>query len=144
MSVAALKPRKQEQRARMVVDRATLHYQTKSGPLHALDNVSLEVRDGEFLCIIGPSGCGKTTLLWSMAGLIRLNGGDRVRIQSLRRGCSVVLARQQSQENWQIHSEADSDCIPPGPHVWPCRSPRKRNNLRPAWAGHRGEWSFVR
>ncbi len=53
----------------MVVDRATLHYQTKSGPLHALDNVSLEVRDGEFLCIIGPSGCGKTTLLWSMAGL---------------------------------------------------------------------------
>ena len=50
-------------------DRATLHYQTKSGPLHALDNVSLEVRDGEFLCIIGPSGCGKTTLLWSMAGI---------------------------------------------------------------------------
>jgi len=60
----------------MIVDRATLHYQTKSGPLHALDNVSLEVRDGEFLCIIGPSGCGKTTLLWSMAGLIRLNGGQ--------------------------------------------------------------------
>jgi NitT/TauT family transport system ATP-binding protein len=76
MSVAAMTPRKQDKRTRMVVDRATLHYQTKSGPLHALDNVSLEVRDGEFLCIIGPSGCGKTTLLWSMAGLIRLNGGD--------------------------------------------------------------------
>ena len=58
------------------MDQATLHYQTKSGPLHALDNVSLEVRDGEFLCIIGPSGCGKTTLLWSMAGLIHLNGGQ--------------------------------------------------------------------
>jgi NitT/TauT family transport system ATP-binding protein len=76
MNVTAPKPRKEGQRPRMVVDRATLHYQTKSGPLHALDNVSLEVRDGEFLCIIGPSGCGKTTLLWSMAGLIRLNGGQ--------------------------------------------------------------------
>jgi NitT/TauT family transport system ATP-binding protein len=76
MNVTALKPRKGEERARMIVDRATLHYQTKSGPLHALDNVSLEVRDGEFLCIIGPSGCGKTTLLWSMAGLINLNGGE--------------------------------------------------------------------
>ncbi len=75
MSVTAPKPRQEISRPRMVVDRATLHYQTKSGPLHALDNVSLEVRDGEFLCIIGPSGCGKTTLLWSMAGLIRLNGG---------------------------------------------------------------------
>ena len=39
--------------------------------MHALDNVSIEVREGEFLCIIGPSGCGKTTLLWSMAGLHR-------------------------------------------------------------------------
>src|SRR5262245_22637409 len=56
MSVTAPKPRKQGQQPRMIVDRATLHYQTKSGPLHALDNVSLEVRDGEFLCIIGPSG----------------------------------------------------------------------------------------
>ena len=37
--------------------------------MHALDNVSLDVREGEFLCILGPSGCGKTTLLWSMAGL---------------------------------------------------------------------------
>jgi NitT/TauT family transport system ATP-binding protein len=76
MSVTAPKPRKEDRRPRMIVDRATLHYQTRSGPLHALDNVSLEVRDGEFLCIIGPSGCGKTTLLWSMAGLIRLNGGQ--------------------------------------------------------------------
>ena len=50
---------------------ATKFYQTKTGPVHALDNVSIEVREGEFLCIIGPSGCGKTTLLWSMAGLHR-------------------------------------------------------------------------
>lgn len=35
----------------------------------ALDNVSLEVEDKEFVCFIGPSGCGKTTLLRIMSGL---------------------------------------------------------------------------
>ena len=64
------------QRAKMVVDRATKHYATKSGSVHAIDNVSLEVREGEFLCILGPSGCGKTTLLWSMAGLHSLTSGE--------------------------------------------------------------------
>src|ERR1700722_7873106 len=60
----------------MVVDSATKYYATRSGAVHALDKVSLEVREGEFLCILGPSGCGKTTLLWSMAGLHSLTSGE--------------------------------------------------------------------
>ena len=61
---------------KMVVEGATKFYATQSGSVHALDNVSLEVREGEFLCILGPSGCGKTTLLWSMAGLHALTAGE--------------------------------------------------------------------
>jgi len=68
-------PPKATARPKMVVENATKFYQTRTGPVHALDNVSIEVREGEFLCIIGPSGCGKTTLLWSMAGLHHLTGG---------------------------------------------------------------------
>lgn len=63
---------------KLVVRDATKYYDTKSGPLHALDNVSMEVRDGEFACVVGPSGCGKTTLLWSIAGLHSLTSGDVV------------------------------------------------------------------
>ena len=64
---------------KMVVEGATKFYATQSGSVHALDNVSLEVRESEFLCILGPSGCGKTTLLWSMAGLHDLTSG-RIRL----------------------------------------------------------------
>jgi NitT/TauT family transport system ATP-binding protein len=42
----------------------------------ALDQVSLSVRDGEFLSILGPSGCGKSTLLRCVAGLERPTGGE--------------------------------------------------------------------
>ena len=61
---------------KLVVENATKFYDTKSGPLHALDNYSMSVEDGEFVCVVGPSGCGKTTLLWSMAGLHGMTSGE--------------------------------------------------------------------
>jgi sulfonate transport system ATP-binding protein len=47
-----------------------LSYRTQAGErLLALDRINLEVRTGEFVCIVGPSGCGKSTLLHLIAGL---------------------------------------------------------------------------
>ena len=57
------------------VEDATKYYTTRTGSVHALENVSFDVRAGEMVCVLGPSGCGKTTLLWSMAGLHSLTRG---------------------------------------------------------------------
>lgn len=64
------------QKPKLVIDRATKTYQTKTGRVQALDNVSLTVNNHEFVSVVGPSGCGKTTLLWSMAGLHELSSGE--------------------------------------------------------------------
>jgi len=49
---------------------------TKSfGTVTAVDEVSLEIQDGEFLVLVGPSGCGKSTLLRMLAGLEEVTGG---------------------------------------------------------------------
>lgn len=44
--------------------------------LLALDNLSLEVADGEFLVLVGPSGCGKSTALKMIGGLEEISGGE--------------------------------------------------------------------
>lgn len=51
-------------------------YPSSHGPVCALRNFSLEVQDGEFVCIIGPSGCGKSTFLRILSGLIAPTSGE--------------------------------------------------------------------
>jgi len=51
-------------------------YQTKQGETLALEDVNLNVEEGEFVSIIGPSGCGKSTLLSIIAGLEEKSSGE--------------------------------------------------------------------
>ena len=52
------------------IRKLTVHY----GPLRALIEISLEVKEGEVLVILGPNGAGKTTLLRALLGLISYRG----------------------------------------------------------------------
>ena len=65
---------------------------------NALDELTLTVRRGEFICLLGPSGCGKSTALNCIAGLMNLSGGsiwlDEMRIDTLppeKRGFGMVF-----------------------------------------------------
>jgi NitT/TauT family transport system ATP-binding protein len=53
-------------------------YDTAAGPVTAVDDFSLDVADGEFVCVVGPSGCGKSTYLRMLAGLDSHSSGSIV------------------------------------------------------------------
>jgi len=54
------------------IERVSKHF----GEVRAVDDISLDIADGEFVSILGPSGCGKTTLLRMLAGLEEPTSGD--------------------------------------------------------------------
>src|SRR4030095_6913020 len=55
----------------------TLQHLTKSfGHATVVDDLSLQINDGEFVVLLGPSGCGKTTTLRMIAGLEQATSGD--------------------------------------------------------------------
>jgi len=52
------------------------YYHTPKEEILALDNISFDVQDGEFISIVGPSGCGKSTILSILSNLIDKSSGD--------------------------------------------------------------------
>ena len=57
------------------VEDVAMVFETKRGPFRALENISLNVAQGEFVSLIGHSGCGKSTLLNLLAGLLKPSSG---------------------------------------------------------------------
>jgi multiple sugar transport system ATP-binding protein len=66
--------------------------------VRALDNLDLEIKDGEFFALLGPSGCGKTTLLRTLGGLesvtegaIKIDDKDVTRVSAGERNVAMVF-----------------------------------------------------
>jgi NitT/TauT family transport system ATP-binding protein len=59
----------------LVADDIVVRFETPEGPITAVDNISFQVRPGEFLSVIGPSGCGKSTLFKVIGGLLNTHDG---------------------------------------------------------------------
>ncbi len=74
------------------------NFTKKFGDLTVIDNMDLEVRDGEMVALLGGSGCGKSTTLFAICGIHKVNGGrilfgdrDVTNITSQERNVGVVF-----------------------------------------------------
>jgi NitT/TauT family transport system ATP-binding protein len=61
--------------SKLVLEHVSKWFRTRTLTVHALDDVTLRIAEGEFVCLVGPSGCGKSTLLNIIAGLERPDRG---------------------------------------------------------------------
>ncbi len=60
----------------LALDQVSHRYISDRGDIvHAVAQTSLEIPEGEFVCVVGPSGCGKTTVLKMLAGFLQPTGG---------------------------------------------------------------------
>ena len=65
----------EEARDRIAFEHVSVEFETRTGRLRVVDDVSYTVRDREFVSIIGPSGCGKTTTMNLVAGFVNPTAG---------------------------------------------------------------------
>ena len=64
-----------DSKVRVRIDNVRKVFNTRNGEMVALNGVSLDIHDNEFICVVGPSGCGKSTLLNLIAGLTEPTSG---------------------------------------------------------------------
>jgi putative ABC transport system ATP-binding protein len=72
-------------------------YNGENGEIHAVDNLSIQVRSGEFVALVGPSGSGKTTMLAILAALLKPTSGqvllDGIDLAAMDESQRVALRR---------------------------------------------------
>ena len=61
---------------KLKIDNVKKIYNSRNGEMVALNGVSLDIYENEFICVVGPSGCGKSTLLNIIAGLLEPSSGS--------------------------------------------------------------------
>ena len=65
----------EERSVKVKIDSVRRVFNTRNGEMIALNGVSLDIMENEFICVVGPSGCGKSTLLNIIAGLLEPTSG---------------------------------------------------------------------
>ncbi|MCI5584889.1 MAG: ABC transporter ATP-binding protein [Lachnospiraceae bacterium] len=65
----------EERGVKVKIDNVKKIFNTRNGEMVALNGVSLDIMENEFICVVGPSGCGKSTLLNIIAGLLEPTSG---------------------------------------------------------------------
>ena len=66
---------REERGIKVKIDNVEKIYEGRKGRMVALNGVSLDIKENEFICVVGPSGCGKSTLLNIIAGLLDATSG---------------------------------------------------------------------
>ena len=69
-------PRIQAKKGRVLIDRVSVVFGRGAGAHAAVEETSLDIAPGEFVCLLGPSGCGKSTLLNCVAGYVAPSRGS--------------------------------------------------------------------
>lgn len=73
------------------------------GKLHVLDNITFDIKKGEFICVVGPTGCGKTTFLILLTKIHEPTSGrtaHRRQNQQIRRSTIWPLCSEPSAYPW--------------------------------------------
>jgi NitT/TauT family transport system ATP-binding protein len=70
-----------DMRTKLSIENVSMGFDRDGQPIQVLENINLEIREGEFICLLGPSGCGKSTLLSAIggffvptSGVVRIDG----------------------------------------------------------------------
>ncbi|MDB5593959.1 MAG: nitrate transporter ATP-binding protein [Hyphomicrobiales bacterium] len=89
--VSTITPPARAEIAALRIDRVSKSFSTAKGTVTAVDDVSLDIKPGEFISIIGPSGCGKSTLMNMVGGLISDFEGQILLDGNPVRGCQPQI-----------------------------------------------------